>query len=996
MNGSSRQWRVARVLGLAMLVFAIATSAFAQAQTGNIFGRVIDADGAALPGVTVTLSGIGATQVFVTDSEGRFRFLSLSPGRYTVAAELAGFGSVVRTGVDVNVGRNTNLDMTLTPAIEQTITVTAETPLLDVRKTGTGATVTSIELEEVPSARDPWVILQQVPGVLMDRINVGGNESGQQSQFVSKGADGFQATFNVDGVNQTDMIATGGSSNYYDFGSFEEIQVTTGGTDPRIMTPGAQINIVTKRGTNQLDGSARYYLTDGDWQSDPSIPAEAASYLGRPNEIREITEWGVELGGPIVRDRLWLWGAYAEQDIGFFVAQPLGRTDRYTDDTILETTNLKVNAQILSNNSAVGTWTDAAKIKIGRDISPTRPPETAFNQGAYGPTGDWKIEDTHIFNPNFYLTGLYSKVNLGFFLHGDAGRGCMTQECTLASPQAAVLDLATGEWRNTFVSFQGLRPQETVRLDGSTFFDTGMAGHELRFGFGYRTAGNTSDYFWPHNQLILDFSGFDPTGGLDGFGLTGFRTFGSPDYEYQYTDLYVGDTIMWGDLTLQVGARFDKQEIEFGPVSVPEHPLMPHLMPALTIPADVPDALSYDGISPRIGATYALGAEKKTLLRAAYNQYVAQMGSNSSGANGTQPYYRLAYFYTLDANGNDLIEDGEILFEYGGDFYYFDPDNPTAIQSTLRVGSGVNAPKTREFILGFEHELLPEFTVGATYTRRKFDDFLWRQAEKTRGSGDFYSPADYVQAGSVTGTLPDGSTYSVPYFELREGVPVPTYFVLTNRPGYEQTYDGVELFVVKRMSNRWMMRANASWMDWKQSVDEAGYPAGDPTRLRSTASGATGCTVCDGTIVQASGTISGAKGGIFINSEWSYAITGVYQIPVIETNLGVNISGRQGFPNLYGHTVRGLRDGTKTILVTDIGDHRLPDIFQLDLRLSKDFGLGPVGLQVALDAFNVTNEQTIMQRSPDLVDRGAPLVGANRIREMQSPRILRAGIRLTF
>ena len=211
---------------LVAAVLLVAPAVLAQAQTGNIFGKVVDNQKAALPGVTVTLSGIGASQVFVTDTEGQFRFLSLAPGAYSLTADLSGFGKVVRDNVSVNIGRNTSVEMELTPAVSQTITVTAETPLLDVRKTGTGATVTSVELDEVPTARDPWVILQQVPGVLMDRINVGGNMSGQQSQYVSKGSAGDQSTFNVDGVNITDMAAQGSSPSYYDFGAFQEIQVT--------------------------------------------------------------------------------------------------------------------------------------------------------------------------------------------------------------------------------------------------------------------------------------------------------------------------------------------------------------------------------------------------------------------------------------------------------------------------------------------------------------------------------------------------------------------------------------------------------------------------------------------------------------------------------------------------------------------------------------------------------------------------------------------------
>src|SRR5438552_3333500 len=308
----------------AMLVSLLAVSAFGQGlQTGNIFGHTQAKDGTALPGVTVTLTGVGAPQTFVTDGAGAFRFLSLSPGTYALKAELAGFGISTRQGISVNVGRNADVTMTLNPAASESITVTAEAPLLDVRKAGTGATVTKIELEKVPTGRDPWVILQQTPGVLIDRLNVGGSESGQQSSYTAKGVTGDQATWNVDGVNITDVGALGSSPTYYDFDSFEEMQVTTGGTDVRIQTPGVQLNMVTKRGTNDLKGSARYFRTDGSWQATPKIPNGAAGtlksgrvfaptgqiiggYLGRSNQINNINDEGLEVGGPLMKDKLWL------------------------------------------------------------------------------------------------------------------------------------------------------------------------------------------------------------------------------------------------------------------------------------------------------------------------------------------------------------------------------------------------------------------------------------------------------------------------------------------------------------------------------------------------------------------------------------------------------------------------------------------------------------------------------------------------------------------
>jgi len=979
----------------------VSTSLFAQAQSGNIFGKVVDNQKAALPGVTVTLSGPGASQVFVTDAEGQFRFLNLSPGSYSLQAELSGFGSVVRNNVAVNIGRNSNVEMELSPALEQTITVTAETPLLDTRKTGTGATVTTVELEEVPTARDPWVIMAQVPGVLMDRVNVGGNESGQQSQLVSKGASGDQATFNVDGVNITDMAAQGSSPAYYDFGSFEEIQVSTGGTDPRVQTPGAQLNMVTKRGTNELTGSARYYLADGSWQSTPTIPAEGVGYLGKVNEIDRNQEYGVDIGGPIVKDRLWLWGAYGMQNVDLFVAQPPGQTVRYTDKTELETFNYKLNAQLTSSNSAVGTWANNDKVKLGRNASPTRPPETTWNQGHFGPKGIWKLEDTHIFNPNFYLTGMYSEVNGGFQLIANNGQDCRDFDCGISGDRAAYLDYSpTGDygWHQSYVSLTILRPQKQYRADASYFFDTGSANHELKFGFGYRETGSNTHYAWPQNQLVIWYDGnFGTPANFGGVELV--RPAGTAPWWTEYNEFYAGDTILIGNLTAQVGFRIDNQKTYSDDSSAPAQPLIPDVLPAISLSGDQFGQMKWDSVSPRLGLTYSLGEQKKTLLRAAYNRYVDQLGGSGGAGNNYNFYYSYIYTYFYDANGDKTAQADELLRNDDGSvylagFYNVDPEDPSRATFFRRFDKNVDAPETDELIFGVEHEITPEFTVGLTYTHRDLDKFLWSRPEKTQGAGDYFTTADYVMGGTLTGTLPDGTTVSQPYYVLADGLPSSsTYRVTQNRPGYSQTYDGLEFTAVKRLSNRWMLRGNFSWNDWTQSVNANGII--DPTVQRT----GYGCNNCDGSIVvQGSGSGSGSKGGIYINSKWAYVITGLYQIPVIETNLGVNISGRQGYPVPYvmqtGYFSK--EGGRKNVLMDGVAPSRNPDIFTLDMRLSKELRFGGVGVTVSLDAFNVTNEQTVLQRQTLLYRSGSKRSDYNHIRELVSPQIFRIGARLTF
>ena len=152
----------------------------------------------------------------------------------------------------------------MTSAVE----VTAESPIIDTKKNTVATNVSLDELQNIPSSRDPWVVLQTVPGIIVDRVNVGGAESGQQSNYQAKGATGAENTWNMDGIAITDMAALGASPTYYDFDMFQEMQVTTGGADPTSPTPGVHLNFVLRGGTNQWRASGRYYFENEDLQSD--------------------------------------------------------------------------------------------------------------------------------------------------------------------------------------------------------------------------------------------------------------------------------------------------------------------------------------------------------------------------------------------------------------------------------------------------------------------------------------------------------------------------------------------------------------------------------------------------------------------------------------------------------------------------------------------------------------------------------------------------------
>jgi hypothetical protein len=214
-----------------LFVCLLAIPLAAQSRTGNIYGTVQDDEGNPLPGVTVTLTQATiAPMVTVTSEAGVFRFLSLFPGSdYQLKAEMGGFKTKIETGVIVNVGVNANITVVMeVGALEEEVTVIASTPVVTAKKTQITHTVNLEMLQSLPTARDPWVILQMIPSVLVDRENVGGSDSGQQSGFVSKG----EATDSwvMDGVQITDMNAIS-SPTYFDLDMFEEISITTGMTD---------------------------------------------------------------------------------------------------------------------------------------------------------------------------------------------------------------------------------------------------------------------------------------------------------------------------------------------------------------------------------------------------------------------------------------------------------------------------------------------------------------------------------------------------------------------------------------------------------------------------------------------------------------------------------------------------------------------------------------------------------------------------------------------
>lgn len=1018
---------------MAMAIVLFAGVANAQFQTGNIHGKVQSKDGDLLPGVTVTLTGVAAPATQVTDAQGNYHFLNLSPGTYQLRAELSGFGAMTRTGINVNVGGNADITLMLNPAVTESITVTAAAPLLDTRKSGTGASIDQVELQSIPTSRDPWMILQSTPGVQVDRINVGGTQSGQQSVYISKGAPRNDGTWNVDGVNITDMGATGSSPTYYDFDMFEEFQITTGGSDPRIQTAGVQMNMVTKRGTNDFKGNGRYLYAPGSTSAEATVPGEASGYLSRTNYVNYVRDYGLDLGGPLWRDKAWLWLARGDQKISTWQSLAIPAPALFIpDDTVLRNKNAKLNTQLHQSNSFVASYTFGDKFRNARDLSPTRPFLAAYTQT--GPTKVYKIEDTQMFGSSLYLTGMWSKVSGGFGLFANGGEG--------QSAPSFWVD-PTGVFNENYQTYQTVRPQKQYRLDGSKFLGVLGQNHELKFGFGYRdtpvssatTFPGAAGGFMTYSTNLAGTNLFNSSTcanqGLPANCFIGYL-YRPPkaNYSGKYNELYLGDTLQLGNLTVQGGLRYDKQESRILPMTINGNAILGNtlnieciatlsgctagrrdaILPGIDFPGQDRD-LEWKSISPRLGVTYALGADKKSLVRAAYNRYVSQLGATVSSSSPVGNSYLT--FYGVDANSDHTIQRAELLKlrSISG----INLAAPAALSSVRRIDYDMNPPTTDELLVGYERELLTDFSVGVTFTHRRTKDLAAIRYEKTQGGGDYFTAADYelmagvMAGGTFTGNGHTITTRQVPVYQLKAGLPTPNFSVITNRPDYEQTFNGLEFVATKRMSKNWMMRFNASYNDYTD--DCSGDAFANPTpQLNSTGivngfGAAAGPPACPGGQVAPQSAGSGAFGNVFINSKWNMNVNGVYVFPW-DIHLGASVFARQGYPAALRATVTGVRGGNPTVVLDPIGEIRFDNVMQVDLRLSREFRiLGRGGITVMGEVFNATNERTVLQRNTTLITNAVaangtvtttPVANGWRITEMQAPRVYRIGAKFNF
>jgi hypothetical protein len=531
-----------RSLLLAALLCALTTSAHAQGM-GSIFGKVSDSSGAIMPGVTVTVTGTGLQQprVAVTTETGAYQFPNIPIGTYTVTFELEGFKKASRSNVVVDAGFNAGIDQALEiGSMTDTITVSGAAPVVDTKRTTTGAVFDANILQKIPTARDPWQVINMTPGVQAG-LNVGGSASGQQVSLTSRGT-AANVQWNLEGGNITDL-ASNSSPSYFNFDSFEQIQVVNGGGDVTIQSSGLSINLITKSGSNVFKGSAV-----GTFENDKMQALNVTRNLfergtggflsGAP--IKRITNVSGEFGGPIVRNKLWFWVSADHQDINAGVvnffdeaaggrcadlasAQRLGtdlgitfdEIDTVTDclkndKTVIRNLGAKINYQLNSAHKFQYLFQSDDKVRNARGASATTGPNAVTQQFSDKPWGfplpAHSLTHTWVANDRLVVNNMLTYVHGGFFLDyqdfdtcGDSRyipgatdpnaylSGARSSPDCLWNVQSLAIRTTAFDDRSLLSTYQTKRPSTEIKSDG-TYFASGVLGgdHSLKFGVGYR------------------------------------------------------------------------------------------------------------------------------------------------------------------------------------------------------------------------------------------------------------------------------------------------------------------------------------------------------------------------------------------------------------------------------------------------------------------------------------------------------------------------------
>jgi outer membrane receptor protein involved in Fe transport len=891
MKHATKAWVAAAVILL------MGTPLMAQ-TSGRIIGQVIDNSGAPVPGATVSATSPNLQGAIsgTTDSKGEFRFLSVPPGSYKLKIDLAGFKTVEQGGVQVGLDRTVDLHFKMeVAAVVETVTVTGEAPVIDTNSSTTGVNANADLFDRIPVQRDFYAIARVAPGTQEDATGT-----------VFYGSSGAENQYIIDGLNTTGIdVGTKGKTLNFDF--VQEIEVKTGGLPAEYgrMTGGV-VNVLTKSGGNQFKGSVFGFTEGGGLKSDNSTAADRPQTTTTVSDTKYKRDFGGELGGYLVKDKLWFFGAYnrVNQQVDTTVIRQLTSPGSPSIGAVVPR---KINRDLFAgkltwrlnaDNTLTGSIFGDPSKSDGDQFAISGPPSTWQGTQDTGST-DITARYDGTFGSSFLVRAMYGKHKEKSVLGGPGASTIRFIDATV-SPNA--ISGGFGAYDNQQFS------RDVAKLDLTKF----LGGHEVKLGGDFEKVDSLVDRFeGGAGQRVYIFR----TGGVTYYRHRFYVNDRAPGYNRtnpaswtiafplvaaprtKNLSAYLQDSWKLAkNFTLNLGVRWEKQDVQN---------------------RDQQSAFQLKkNWAPRLGFIWDVTKNGKSKVFASFSRFYENIPQdiNIRSFGGEAQ----CFCYNFDSNPADIA-----------------PNSSAPRKSSLLGGSEPVDPNLKgqyidEYLGGFEYEVAPNFALGAKFTYRKLgrviEDFL------IPASGDYFIANPSEGIGTQLAFYDGSAPASAPAAQRKN-----TSFELTAR---------------KRFSNNWQLLASYVW-----SKLEGNY---DGTFQNSTGQ-------LDPNINSAfdyADFLVNAQGHLTAERQHQLKLDGSYQLstgPLNGLNIGLSTFWYSGLPlNAYGFSFA--YNNWEYYLVPRGSLGRGPSDYEMDLHLSYPIKLGGrARLNVIADAFNVLNRQAIAQ-----------------------------------
>jgi hypothetical protein len=984
-----------------LALVAISHGAFAQELRGRIIGVVTDDSGAVVPGVTVTATSPALIQPQTTNtgSDGIYRFPALPSGVYSITYALQGFQTVKRDGVRVTLNQTFTVDARLKPAtLSETLTITADTPTVDTSTTSIGTAFTKELLTDIPNARDVWAAMSQAPGFQMQAFDVGGSHTGTQTGYLTYGV-GDQNKTMIEGINVTE--STNANAGYFDFGSFEEFQAGGAGNLGEQAGPGALLNITVKSGGDRFGGQI-YYDYEGKDTIGDNVPSAFKSPGGvgdggfkaptitepgtgrllglqRGNPITKQYDLNVNVGGPIIKGKLWFFASFRNNNqfktiLGLPGQEAQSQLKNYTG---------KLTFQLNPKNQIIGFFNQRTKLQPLRDLSLTTPVESAYYQASKN--RPVKLEWTSVLSDKAFLD-----VQLSHWLNAFPLYPTKTQSSDTTGVGPGRINLATSQLvgaNNAYQDQYRYKPQISGSL--SYFVDNfGPGNHSFKVGFEWLRDRLEFLSFQPGDVWYRDASWRVPANPSPAdITISEVDIWNTPNNSINdsvQTAAFLNDTwALNSRLSLNLALRYDRYALGW-----PEQNATPNrgadfgFQPVTTSSQTL---ITLASLSPRVGFAWDITGKGKTVLKGFFGKYAYNPSAdvlnreNPVGA-ATRRYAFVSCSATVttgcDLNGNKIVDSaaelGRLISTAGG-------------AGTVKVDRDIDHPYGLEISTHLEHELLPSLSLRGSYvfkgTRNE-----WAEIDTIR-AGALTVPFNFLDPGpdGLTGTSDD---QTVQLFGMPAGTGSNRVFGNPKKyglPGFEANYHTVEFAVNRRLKDKWMLLTSF-----------------EHTWSNSFVSPSQSTTSALGVIRQNTAYLWNPNQRRFGKQDqtfWNFKVIGRYELPW-QLAIAGSYKLQSGYNWARSTSVTIPNLGATTVAMEPLNANRSPNVGILDLRAEKAFRLrGNRKISGMVDVFNALNSDTVVNFRLTSPATNTPNPVNNRFNELIAlldPRIVRFGVRLDF